>query len=155
MCWGCRDILNLSNFFSHCCFLLTYPPGLKHSIGKANELREGTLMDCPESHSNESDAVILRALESMQDHIFCERFMLPPEKVIFVSSHKPLLWKGFRSCILIYFSSIICMSRFWNCAIYQRLATGCQCILVVGTWRCDSKLLSWVVSNTLNKQPSD
>jgi len=30
---------------------------------------------------SESDAAILRALNSLQDHVFSERFMLPPQKV--------------------------------------------------------------------------
>ncbi|XP_064960876.1 uncharacterized protein LOC135610375 isoform X2 [Musa acuminata AAA Group] len=54
--------------------------GSKDNVVKADGSHEKPLRDSDEQSCSESDAAVLRALDGMQDHVFCERFKLPPEK---------------------------------------------------------------------------
>lgn len=55
---------------------------MKNSVNKANDSCERILRSSEQQTSNESDAVILRALDGMQDHVFYECFTIPPDKVL-------------------------------------------------------------------------
>ncbi|CAL9756933.1 unnamed protein product [Musa acuminata subsp. burmannicoides] len=54
--------------------------GSKDNVVKADGSHEKPLRDSDEQSCSESDAAVLRALDGLQDHVFCERFKLPPEK---------------------------------------------------------------------------
>lgn len=47
-----------------------------------DDLHKSNLKDSHEHIRSESGAVILRTLESMLDHAFCEHFVIPPEKAL-------------------------------------------------------------------------
>lgn len=62
---------------------------------KADGSHEKPLRDSDEQSCSESDAAVLRALDGMQDHVFCERFKLPPEKVTLFAPQNFSFIKGF------------------------------------------------------------
>eukprot|EP00268_Persea_americana_P016037 TRINITY_DN17607_c0_g1_i2.p1 TRINITY_DN17607_c0_g1~~TRINITY_DN17607_c0_g1_i2.p1 ORF type:complete len:536 (-),score=90.23 TRINITY_DN17607_c0_g1_i2:410-2017(-) len=55
--------------------------GTNDNLDNGDDSHVQSRTECTEESSSESDAVIRRTLDSLQDHEFCERFIFPPEKV--------------------------------------------------------------------------
>lgn len=117
----------------------------------AEEHNKDVKKGCILQEKNESDTAIRRALNDLQDDVFCEHFILPPEKVIiFFSafgcyliilftlrnfSHTPPLHTNLRSLFYVW--------RRRNHASWVSNITECQFTLVEDIWRYGRGLFIW------------
>lgn len=60
--------------------------------------------DSNEYMRSESDAAILRSINSLQDHVFSERFMFPLQKVRLFSGRKIIIYISLEVTVLIFFA---------------------------------------------------